>query len=521
MAKKQDDHFASFYAHFPKEISQEIDDYVTNEVFVNSRYIFTRRVGNFQYGFCTHCAQEYITEEYLKPARTASCKKCGSKCKVKASGVSRKYLYDSAYIVYYEKSLINPNAIVARGIYVERDYRGDYYEVKTQYRTENLYLFEPGNSEMYWLASHNKWIKGDKVRSGFSDYSNGLMKVCSYESIKSAVEGTPFQYSTWEHYLNSYYCRDMVKFFDLYTKSPCVEFLTKSGMKYFVSAKLSGRPTYGAINWRGTKAQEVLKLDGQRLREIQEYRKTNGKLHPLTLRLQQIAMKDKSKLCLSDLQDIANTYVQSFEDLKKILKYTTLRRANAYIGKQSLIEEDQKRPSDAASILRTWRDYIADCLKLELDLTNERILFPRNLHKAHQYTLKQVKDRADELLNAKIQKRVNFLTQKYNFERGGLFIRPAYDANELIVEGKKLEHCVGRYAEDYAKGKTDLLFVRKISAPGKPFYTMEVQKDTVVQCRGRHNCAMTKDVREFVDVFIEEKLKKNKKNQPGRQEVAV
>lgn len=507
MASAKDHQFAKFYAHFPEGISDEIADFVTSEVLPDSRYIFTRRVGNFQFGYCTHCKQEYMTDEYLKPAKVATCKKCDSRCTVKASGMSRKYLYDTAYVVYYEKSAASPNAIVARGIYVKRDYRGDYKNVETQYYPENLYLFEPCNSEMYYFSSYSrKWIKNDKVRSSYSDYSNGIAKKCSIESIKTAAAGTPFQFSTWEHYTSSRgYDNDMVKFFDLYCKYPCIEFLTKARMRYFVSAKLNGAPTYGAINWRGVKAQEVLRLDGQRIKEIRDYK---GELHPLTLRLQQIIVKDKSKLSLAELQDIANKFSSNFEDLRKILKHTTLLRAWNYLNKQSRFEKENGRPSSVTSILRSWRDYINDCTKLELDLKSERIFFPRNLHEAHQHTLKQVNDRADELLNAKFQKRLKLLSSKYNFERGNLFIRPASNADELIQEGKKLEHCVGRYAGDYAKGKTDLLFVRKVDAPDVPFYTMEVQKGIMTQCRGFKNCDMTVEVREFVNAFIEEKLQK-------------
>lgn len=517
--RNKDESFQRFFAHFPKGVSEAIEDYVTNDILLHSRYIFTRRVGSFQYGYCTHCQQEYMTDEYLKPATKATCKKCQSVCTVKASGLSRKHLSDAAYIVYYEKSLVSKNAIIARGIYVERDYTGDYYRVQTQYKPKYLYLFEPGNSEAYFLSGyHGGWAKDDKVRSCWQGYSYSFNKHCCFESILTAVAGTPFQYSTWEHYTDLYNDPDMIKFFDLYCKSPCVEFLTKAGMRYFVSAKITGNVTYGAINWKGIKAQEVLKLNGQQIREIRTF---GGELHPLTLRLQQVIAKDGSKLSLTELQEIAKKYSGCFEDLKKVLKYTSLRKAINYLEKQSAIEKENKRDSGPMAVARTWRDYIADCTELELDLMSDQILFPRKLHEAHQHTLKQVKDKSDELLNAKILKRSENLLKNW-FERDGLLIRPAASATELIAEGKALEHCVGRYIDEYSKGKTDLYLVRKVSRPDKPFYTMEVQQGRVVQCRGLKNCAMTKEVREFVDAFVEERLiKKTGVKTPHRQEVAV
>ncbi|ASJ54881.1 hypothetical protein BP422_15685 [Brevibacillus formosus] len=511
--------FQRFIAHFPEGVSEEIKDYVTNHALLHSRYIFTRRVSGIQFGYCTHCEQEYMSQDYLKPGSKVTCKKCQSYCTVKASGLSRKYLRDSAYVVYYEKSLVSKNAIIARGFYVERDFTGGYYQVQTKYTPIYRYLFEPGNSEGYYASNYRgKWVKDDKVRSCWREYSYSFEKHCCFESIVTAVAGTPFQYSTWEHYTNIYHDPDMVKFFDLYCKSPCVEFLTKAGMRYFVSAKITGNVTYGAINWKGIKAQEVLKLNGQQIREIRMHK---GELHPLTLRLQQIVSKDGSKLSLSELHEIAKKYDACFEDLKRILKYTSLRRAINYIEKQSAIERKNRRDSGPMAVTRTFRDYIVDCKELGLNLKSDQILFPRKLHEAHQYTLKQVKDNSDELLNAKIKKRAESLI-KNKFERDGLLIRPANSATELIAEGKALEHCVGRYVDNYAKGKTDLYVVRKVANPDKPFYTLEVQKGKVIQCRGLKNCSMTKPVQEFIDVFSEEKLTKKKRVESTQpQEVAV
>ena len=63
-----------------------------------------------------------------------------------------------------------------------------------------------------------------------------IVTYCSRDSIKKAVKGTPFQYSTYDSYIDG----DMVKFFSLYARYPCVEYLTKFGMSELVEAKLIG-----------------------------------------------------------------------------------------------------------------------------------------------------------------------------------------------------------------------------------------------------------------------------------------
>lgn len=51
-----------------------------------------------------------------------------------------------------------------------------------------------------------------------------------------------------------------------------------------------------------------------------------------------------------------------------------------------------------------------------------------------------------------------------------------------------------------------ILFVRKEAAPDVPYFTLEYKDGKVVQCRGKNNCEMTKDVKAFVKAF-EQKMK--------------
>lgn len=114
------------FSHFPKMIRQEIVDYVTDVVLLHSRYLFTKRSkSGKQYSFCTHCKETYPTENFKHNERVF-CEKCHSWCTVKASGRGRKYLQDKGYFVWYDHSLKDSNSIVARGIYVKRDYSKSY-----------------------------------------------------------------------------------------------------------------------------------------------------------------------------------------------------------------------------------------------------------------------------------------------------------------------------------------------------------------------------------------------------------
>ena len=84
---------------------------------------------------------------------------------------------------------------------------------------------------------------------------------------------------------------------------------------------------------------------------------------------------------------------------------------------------------------------------------------------------------------------------------------------ELMAEGKTLHHCVGGYIKRMAEGETAIFFLRKASEPDKPFYTLELQKKRVIQCRTEHNASYDRnpDVKNFVDMWMEKVVKKGGK----------
>jgi hypothetical protein len=199
---------------------------------------------------------------------------------------------------------------------------------------------------------------------------------------------------------------------------------------------------------------------------------------------------------------------------KTVLYHLSVKEAHRYFKKQS---EKAVRLEPAVYCLPTWRDYIADCHKLGMDLTDLKVMFPPNLHRAHQNTIKQVKLKADKELNKKIRARFKTLDKQFYFESRGLLVRPAISTNELIKEGKALQHCVGTYAQGYAEGKTILLVIRKKGNPDTPYFTMEIRDNQVFQCRGLRNCAPNKEVEAFVKAFKAAKLDKK----PAKQRVKV
>lgn len=529
--KVNDSELVEYLAHFSKEVSEDIKKYATDHIFLESRYIFTSskrtlKEGTKKSGYCTHCNTSFSMDGVIinsplqgayskKRPPTAKCPHCKSKCIVKASGRGRKTMIDEGYFVYYEKSKVDPNAIVAMGVYAVRDYRGDYIKVETVYAETAIYIFQMGKSSMLKRYAFYSYSEG-RIRIGdyekcrtihslseqghFSNISTGF----SRDSVKESVKNTPFQYSTWDSYTNVI---DMVKFFDLYSKSPSIEYLTKMGFQSLVRGKLEGEITYSAINWRAKTILKVLKINKQELNEIR-----NQKIYItfLFLKILQMSKKNNWGLSVLEARDIEQSYGSyKFELLQIMLKYGSMKKVLGYLSKQYI--KNKKQYYDKSYTLADWRDYLEDCKKLGLDINQENVLYPRDLYSAHQNTITQIKAKANKELDTKIATRLKEL-RKYEFASDAFIIRPVISTSELINEGKTLNHCVGTYAEKYANGITNILVIRKVNEIDKPYYTMEVKGNQIVQVRGFKNCSTTKEVQEFVEAFKESKLHKNKKN---------
>lgn len=519
--------FEDFKAHFDMEISKSLCKYVTDVVLKSSRYLFFKNVMDLQYAYCTHCNQRHRVEMKLQHRQqdTALCPHCKSVCQVRAERYGRKYMEDKATLVWYERSKIDPKAITARVISVRRNYSGTYEHVETQYNCSHMYLFMQGESH-YMQLGYRGWEHRKTVYSAFDKHYSGWNagpKYMSPANIRSAVKGTPFQYSTWDQYIkfrNPSYISDMVEFFDLAARYPCIEYMTKMGLKSFVEAKLYGEKTYGAINWFGKSPQAVLRLTKV---EIKEMKNCPVQIKPKHLRYYQNKRKQGQKLSFEEAY-FHSEAIDSwrYKDLLKEVKlYTIEDQIKGYVMKQIR----NGHYSTASGVISDWYDYIRECKQLGMSLKEERYLYPNNLNAAHQKTSRRIKLKADLVINQKIAKRVLEL-KKLCFESNGLLIRPAASSIELFDEGKALHHCVGGYAKWYAEGSTDIFLIRKSEAPEEPFYTLEVSGGKLRQCQGYKHCEMTKEVRAFVDLFMSQKLlnKKRKKielNHLNQQEAVI
>lgn len=151
---------------------------------------------------------------------------------------------------------------------------------------------------------------------------------------------------------------------------------------------------------------------------------------------------------------------------------------------------------------RYYKDYLALVNELKIPLT-KRSLFPVELTVAHDKLVDTLNSIKLEAENKAFQKRA---TDLFSFEKtinGFSFLIPK-KANELVVEGKALNHCVGssHYINNHANGEITIVFIRNEHEPTIPYYTLELVDNRVIQVRGNRNCAPTNTIKKAIDEWL-------------------
>lgn len=131
-----------------------------------------------------------------------------------------------------------------------------------------------------------------------------------------------------------------------------------------------------------------------------------------------------------------------------------------------------------------WSDYLDICSKLDMDMHDRRVLYPRALKTEHDIAVsKQVfvnDSKTKEAFNEAVE-----CYKELEYSKGDYLIKVPTDTASMLEEGRKLKHCCGRYVDDVAKKKAFVLFLRKKENPETPYLSIEVLPDRRVrQVRG-------------------------------------
>lgn len=119
-------------------------------------------------------------------------------------------------------------------------------------------------------------------------------------------------------------------------------------------------------------------------------------------------------------------------------------------------------------------------------MKDKQTLYPKDIIKAHDKLLKQVKNIEDKEMIENIIKRYEELKDK-TYKNKKYIIYPAPSYSDLLLESKMQNNCVRSYNFRYANHEVDLYFMRLVSNMSKSLVTIEVRDNKVVQSRIKNN----------------------------------
>lgn len=501
------------YRLCPEALPEGLIDYIRREVLPEDRVIIYKR-GNVN-GICTVCGtQVHARGRRFTQSAYATCPNCGARviCVLEdGCAFAANYIENIVAVqkgtdgetVFFRQWLLHRDNS-ARWEHIE-----DFLQETVRYaiRGNKTAKWQKQGKESYYMRTEryelDEWTRWQDNRiydGSYFFYPTG---------IEEALSGTAMQYADLEGYLEERgHNKNPIYFLEYHARYPVIEFLWKAGYRNIVHNRIFGmdRENRNAILWEREKLKEcfkfplrILKLmppeewslnDIQRVNDLWE--KYGGKVTDTEIRL---VLQSKVDI---QLWSRATTYANAGRILKYI-KNQTDKRKEKNPDKRSISQNDTAQ---------AYRDYLQECEQLHLDLHDKEILFPKDLTAAHNRTMEQVKFEKNKADQEKFQKAVEKL-EKFAWGEGEFFIRPAREQMELTAEGKALHHCVGGYIRDMAEEKTAIFFLRKANEPDKPFYTLELQKKRVIQCRTEHNASYDRnpDVKNFVDMWMEKIVK--------------
>lgn len=536
----------------PSALPEGLVDYI-RRVVLEEDHVLLYKKGGWR-GTCFCCRQKVRApdaSDRFAQGKVSYCPACGMKVRNVLEG-GALYAADSVDNVVTLQRGLDDGVLFLREWRLERDPTAQWEDIPrwlketarwmlrdshvAKWQHEVKYKVSMMQSERFQLAD---WERMQNV----TDVYDGGYYFYLPKNWKELVAGTPLMYCPLPDFLAERGKRkcevNIMRMAVDWPRYPAVEKLYKAGYVRLVEERGLGigKERRYAVNWRADSIEGAVRFPRRLLKLLAPGDWTAARV--------QTARSLWARVADGWFREAEiKPFLDSGMDLNMVgpaLGFAPVGRIAAWLDRQWALakerfdrEEQERREAakkGAAYYSRSFRDnteeifrdYLLDCVTLGLDLNDRAVLLPKDLDAAHRRTIAQVKHKANEPKRAEFHKRAGKL-EKWRYEAGGLLIRPAADADELIAEGASLHHCVGGYADRMADGETAIFLVRRLDAPDEPYYTLELKNRSVVQCRTLHNASYegNQAVYDFVAAWLRDVVggRKHKQKTNNRRNVA-
>lgn len=474
--------------------------------------IYYKREGKIAKCQCGKCGEHYIVEDHPSRNEKAECPHCKNKGFYEWKRIVRAEFFGKGLFIV-QRTTSNDLAVRYFGVY--QDYRQGR-EARIELTEEKRIFLTLGDVYKYsnnavWDMRKGKYEREWQETRGFIPMKDGEL----YRGWKEELKKSSLKYCD-VNMIKTMTRLGIINVMIAFANNPAIEMYAKAGMEELVRWLIRKEGKTKQINRRGKSLKGQLRLkDGQK---IKRFIAEKGNLTFLEILQTEEKMKENYTI---EQETFLKEMFQGYGNKKAKIMYLT-----KYMTLQQLINRVKKYDNQPGyygklSIVDGYYDYLKMREELGYDMTNEVFLYPKNLRQKHDEMVREKNERADELHIAKkmkqfpnIAKKYEKLCKKYNFKKDGYVIRPAKDAGEIIMEGRTLHHCVGGdlYLRKHNEGKTVILFLRKEKSPQKPYYTIEIKENEILQWYGINDSRPNKGViGPWLDCYME-KLKHGKRN---------
>lgn len=470
-----------------------------------SKYIFFNR--NDNRGTCSCCGNTMELPELPKfrDKDYGKCPRCREKIRFRSETRRRLYrMCDTGMAVLIQK--YDYHVLIARYFHIAYDYTSSPVpEITVQEVTRTLIDYDRHSVRDYewyyydgalrWCVPqismynpsglHHPFLKGSLHKAGLQKELRAA-GVDKYLEGREKIEECLRRDSADSCYLH-------VKYLECLAVHPVLEQMTKRGLYNLVSDYSQNKINY--MNRQVDKnARSIVRILNLKNRtQLREAIALNINSDEMDI-IQQYNNATDTDRPIRDIFKIADEYGIRKEDAFA-LSDSRLRKLTKYLDSLNYKE------SERDNLIIDYFDYLRNCESLNYAMTSETVLYPKDFKKAHDEAMVNIKSRKLEKECEVINRLLPDMHNKYDFSSDTLMIKAPDSGRDIIYEGQILHHCVSSYIPRVAKGETVILFIRKKKAPDKPYVTVEVKSDKIMQVRGFDNGRPEPDVSEFVEQF--------------------
>ena len=486
--KKETDPWDAAMALVPP-LPKDWDRWVS-KVGIEQNYMFYQyRRGGAKTGYCSYCDREVPIRKPKHNAFTR-CPRCRKSVQFKSFG-KMGWLRTGRNIVYLMQPY--PGGFVVREFWAERSYSKETYRNgKVFYHELRRALFDADTNPVqafYWgvyKQSSSRWIEGYNCTAGY--YSDEFGHV--YGRTIPHLAKHCLQKTGLPELIRGKMKTDPEKYLAVLKKMPELERLSKAGLFRLATDCVQ------SYSWLEERLQSAPKQKGlaavlgiDRV-ELARLRQCNGG----KLFLKWLQYEKQSRHVISDrvIQWLCGEHIQPGQ-LQFIADRMRAGQIQHYLKRQM-----QESGMSSEEVLRTWQDYLSMAARFGYD-TNDSIIYRvRKLRQRHDELARRCVNqalalRAGEILRRypHIEQNLHVIREKFTFTGEQFQIQVPGKLEEILMDSRKLCHCIANsdtYWERIERRESYLLFVRKVSAPDTPYYTVEAEPDgTVRQIRTYYN----------------------------------